>query len=125
MKFLGNFIWLLFGGWILALCYFGGAVALAVTIVGIPFAVQLFKIGILCLLPFSTTVTPNEDLGGCIRVVLNIIWFFFGGLAAMLLHCVFGLLLCVTIIGIPWGRQHFRLAGICLSPFGKTIRLAL
>lgn len=125
MKLLCNLIWLLFGGLLLAAGYFAGACVLGCTIIGLPFAIQLFKIGMVCLLPFSAEVTPNTDLTGCIRTLLNIIWIVCGGLLVLLMHVFFGGLLCITIIGIPWGRQHFKLARICLSPFGKTVKLDL
>ncbi len=125
MKFIGNIIWLIFGGLEAAIGYFSGSLALAVTIIGIPWALQTFKLGLLCLWPFGADVQECESSGGCLSFLLNIIWFIFGGLLACLCHVLFGVLLCVTIIGIPWGRQHFKMAGLSLAPFGKNVTLKL
>ncbi len=123
MNILGNIIWLLFGGLEAAIGYFTGSLALAMTIVGIPWALQIFKIGLLCLWPFGAEVTKGDCPTGCIRIPLNILWIVFGGLWAWLCHILCGALLCITIIGIPWGKQHFKMAGLSLRPFGRNITL--
>ncbi len=125
MKILGNILWLILGGLEAAIGYFTASLALAVTIVGIPWALQTFKIGLLCLWPFGSTVTScDASIGmGCLYFFLNIIWLIFGGLWAFLCHVFFGLLLCITIIGLPWGLQHFKMAGLSLAPFGKNVNL--
>lgn len=124
MKILGNILWWIFGGLEAAVGYFAGSLALAVTIVGIPFALQTFKIGLLCLWPFGSEVRDSADgQSGCIRVPLNILWIIFGGLWAWLMHVFFGLLLCITIVGIPFAKQHFKMAGLSLTPFGKEVRI--
>lgn len=124
MKILGNILWWIFGGLEAAVGYFTGSLALAVTIVGIPFALQTFKIGLLCLWPFGSEVSDSADGPvGCIRVPLNILWIIFGGLWAWLMHMFFGLLLCITIVGIPFAKQHFKMAGLSLTPFGKEVRI--
>ncbi len=126
MKILGNLLWWIFGGLEAAVGYFTGSLALAVTIVGIPFALQTFKIGLLCLWPFGSEVGESEDgPSGCIRVPLNILWIIFGGLWAWLMHVFFGLLLGITIIGIPFAKQHFKMAGLSLTPFGKDVDINL
>ncbi len=127
MKILGNLVWLIFGGLEAAIGYFTASMALAITIIGIPWALQTFKLGILCLWPFGSVVTSNNSsLGmGCMCFILNIIWLIFGGLWAFLCHIIFGLLLFVTIIGIPWGMQHFKMAGLSLMPFGKNVSIGL
>lgn len=121
MRILGNFLWLIFGGLEAAIGYFTSSVALAITIVGIPWAIQIFKIGLLCLWPFGAEVESKNSLNGCLRIPLNILWFIFGGLWSWICHIFFGTLLCITIIGIPWGKQHYKMARISLAPFGKTI----
>lgn len=121
MKILGNIIWWLFGGLEAAIGYFTGSLALACTIIGIPIALQTFKIGLLCLWPFGSTVVDTDSPMGCIRIPLNLLWLIFGGLWAWCMHILFGLLLCFTIIGIPWGKQHFKMAGLSLAPFGKDV----
>lgn len=123
MRIIGNLLWWIFGGLEAAIGYFTGSLALAVTIVGIPFAMQTFKIGILCLWPFGSDVRKGDSPAGCIRIPLNIIWVIFGGLWAWLNHVLFGILLCITIIGIPFGKQHFKMAGLSLTPFGRDVQL--
>lgn len=93
------------------------------TIIGIPFGFQMIKVGILCLWPFGSTFEVDAELTGCLSTLLNIIWFFIAGLWLAIVHLIFGLLLTITIIGIPWGTQHFKLASFAISPFGKKIQL--
>lgn len=123
MKTFANIVWLVCGGLEAAFGYFTGSLALAITIIGIPFAMQAFKIGLLCLWPFGARVIPTESPTGCLRVFMNFIWFMCGGIFAWLMHAFFGLLLYITIIGIPWGKQHFKMAGLALAPFGKDVEL--
>lgn len=123
MKFLGNIIWLLFGGLESAIGYFTASLSLAVTIVGIPWALQTFKIGLLCLWPFGAKVTKGDCPPGCLRIPLNLLWIVCGGLLSCVCHIVFGLLLSITLIGLPWGKQHFKMAGLSLTPFGRNIQL--
>lgn len=125
MKLIGNIIWWIFGGLEAAIGYFTASLALFCTIIGIPAALQTFKIGLLCLLPFGATVRQTETPPGCIRIPLNLIWLIFGGLWSWFCHICFGALLCITIIGIPFGKQHFKMAGLSLAPFGKEVDLKL
>lgn len=125
MRILGNLIWWLFGGLEAAIGYFTGSLALACTIVGIPVAWQTFKIGLLCLWPFGAEVRDTDSPTGCIRIPLNILWIIFGGLWAWFMHVVFGALLFITIIGIPFAKQHFKMAELSLAPFGKDVTLNL
>ncbi|MBR3473416.1 MAG: YccF domain-containing protein [Prevotella sp.] len=121
MKFLGNILWLIFGGVETAIEYFLSGVAMMVTIIGIPFGLQAFKLGVLCLWPFGSVVREKQQTNGCLNTIMNLIWFFIGGIWIWLTHVFFGVLLYITIIGIPFGKQHFKLANIALSPFGKDI----
>ena len=121
MKFIGNIIWLLFGGFVIAIEYFVASLLLMITIIGIPFGVQTLKLAILALWPFGSRVTDEGNSGGCLLILMNLIWILIGGIWICLSHLVFGLLLCITIIGIPFGRQHFKMAALALTPFGKTI----
>src|SRR5215813_13313241 len=109
MNLLGNLIWLIFGGLLAAIGYFFGGFALCLTIIGIPFGLQCFKIAGLVLWPFGKKVVPTRTPGGGLSLLCNIIWILTGGLYTALVHVVFGLLLCLTIIGIPFGKQHFKL----------------
>lgn len=121
MNTLGNLIWLLFGGLISAIGYVVGGLVLCATIVGIPFGLQCFKIAAFVLWPFGR-IAINQGAGnGCVGLVLNIIWLVCAGWWIALTHLVFGLLLAITIIGLPFARQHFKLIEISLMPFGKTI----
>lgn len=92
-----------------------------ITIIGIPFGIQTFKLAFLALLPFGKEVQTKPESGGCLSLFMNILWLIFGGLAICISHLLFGLVLCITIIGIPFGRQHFKLAALALAPFGKTV----
>lgn len=121
MKLTGNIIWLIFGGFFTAIEYFAAGVALALTIVGIPFALQSFKLGIMMLAPFGQKAVKRENGSGCLWSIMNIIWFFVGGFWIALTHFIFGVLFYITIIGIPFGNQHFKLMKTALSPFGRDI----
>ena len=121
MKLLGNIIWLLFGGIITCVEYLVASVLLMITIIGIPFGIQTLKLSILALWPFGSQVTDEGNSGGCLSVLMNVILIFVGGFWICLTHLGFGLLLCITIIGIPFGRQHFKMAALALAPFGKSV----
>ncbi|MCB9044940.1 MAG: YccF domain-containing protein [Chitinophagales bacterium] len=118
---LGNIIWLVFGGLISALIYFVCGVLFTLTIIGIPFGIQCFKIAGLVLAPFGREVVSSSSNSGCLATLFNIIWILCGGLWTAITHIVFGILLYITIIGIPFGRQHFKLVEISLMPFGKRV----
>ena len=122
MKFLGNLIWILFGGLLIALLYFVVGLVMCVTIVGIPFGIQLFKLGTFALWPFGHELVYRSTEPGCLSSVMNLLWILLGWWEIALLHVVFGLLFCITIIGIPFGVQHFKMAGNSLFPFGREIR---
>lgn len=121
MKLLGNIIWLIFGGINIALEYFVAGLILMLTIVGIPFGLQSFKLGILALCPFGAKVEWMQSQPGCLSTFMNILWFFVGGIWIFLTHIFYGFILCITIIGIPFGKMHFRLAKLALSPFGRAV----
>ena len=121
MKFLGNIIWLIFGGLVTSIEYLVSSLLLMVTIIGIPFGLQTMKLALLALWPFGSKVTDNGNSGGCLSISMDVLCqICFGGWSC-LTHLGFGLLLCITIIGIPWGRQHFKMAALALTPFGKNI----
>ena len=121
MKLLGNILWLIFGGFFTALEYFAAGIALAVTIIGIPFALQSFKLGIMMLAPFSQEAVKRETESGFLWTIMNFVWFFVGGIWITLTHFLFGVFFYITIIGIPFGKQHFKLMNTSLSPFGRDI----
>lgn len=121
MSFIGNLIWLLFGGIFIAIEYFVSSLVLMITIIGIPFGFQTMKLGILALWPFGYTTRQTGSGAGCLTLFMNVLWILTEGIWICVSHLVFGILLSITIIGIPWGRQHFKLAGLTLSPFGREI----
>lgn len=121
MSFIGNLIWLLFGGIIVAIEYFVASLLLMITIIGIPFGIQTMKLGLLALWPFGTEVRSTPSAGGCLYTLMNILWILTGGIWIALTHLGFGILFAITIIGIPFAQQHFKLAGLALTPFGKEI----
>ena len=95
---------------------------MCITIIGIPFGVQLFKLGTYSLWPFGHELVNGPNEPGCVSVIMNLIWILLGWWEIAILHLVFGLLFCVTIVGIPWGVQHFKMATGSVFPFGKQIR---
>lgn len=121
MKSLGNIIWLVFGGALIALEYVISSIAMMVTIVGIPFGIQTLKLAVLALWPFGSEIRKRETGTGCLWTIMNIVWFFVGGFWIALTHLVFGALFAITIIGLPFAMQHFKLAGLALTPFGRDI----
>ena len=121
MKFLGNLIWLVLGGLITAIMYWIVGLVMCITVVGIPFGVQLFKIGMLSLWPFGHELVPTNNDGDCMQLIFNVLWIVLGWWEIALTHLAFGLVLCCTIVGIPWGVQHFKLALASLLPFGKEV----
>lgn len=121
MTLLGNLIWILFGGLLIALEYFVSGFLLCLTIIGIPFGLQTFKLAMLALFPFGNTTILQPQNDGCLATFMNILWLLFGGIWITLSHLLLGVILCITIIGIPFGKQHFKLMTIALSPFGRTI----
>jgi uncharacterized membrane protein YccF (DUF307 family) len=121
MNLMGNIIWLLFGGIIIAIEYFVGSIILMITIVGIPFGIQTLKMASLALWPFGRDTRVHSRASGCLYIFMNVLWLFTGGLWIAVTHAIFGILLFITIIGIPFGLQHFKLTAIALSPFGRDI----
>ena len=121
MRFIGNIIWLIFGGLATAVVYIVASLPFLISIIGIPFGLQTLKLGMLALWPFGSQVVENESSSGCLSLIMNIIWICIGGIWICLTHLFFGILLCITIIGIPFGKQHFKMAGLSLTPFGKKI----
>ncbi len=101
--------------------YMIAGILLCITIIGIPFGLQSFKLGILALWPFGQKIEYMDYAPGCLSSIMNILWLFIGGVWIMLTHVFFGILLGITIIGIPWAKQHFKLASLALTPFGRRV----
>jgi uncharacterized membrane protein YccF (DUF307 family) len=128
MSFIGNFFWFILGGFFMGLGWWLAGILCAITIVGIPWAKACFVIGQFAFLPFGKeavsrkSLTKQNDIGtGSLGLIGNIVWFVFAGLWLSIGHLISALLCFITIIGIPFGMQHLKLAGIALMPIGKTI----
>jgi len=121
MNFIGNIIWFIFGGFFASLGYFFGGLILCLTIIGIPFGIQCFKLAGLVLFPFGKRVVNKPSASGCLNLIANIVWILFGGLFTALNHLFWAVVLAITIIGIPFAKQHLKLLELSLMPFGKTI----
>lgn len=118
MKLIGNILWLLFGGFLSSISWALMGFLWCVTLIGIPIGVQCFKFATLSLCPFGKTV---EYGGGAVSFITNLIWLIVSGLPLALEHIVIALILCVTIIGIPFAKQYFKLAKLSLMPFGAEV----
>lgn len=122
MNLLLNIIWLIFGGFLIVIGYLLGSLLLCITIIGIPFGVQCFKLAGLAAAPFGREVREKEPPGGCVSIVMNIIWILLPGLELALAHLVLALFFGITIIGIPIAVQHLKMTRLALIPFGFEAR---
>jgi len=123
MSLIGNLLWIFLGGGILIfLFYLLGGLVLCLTIVGIPFGVQLFKLSLLGLAPFGKEVDTRGLASGLLPILMNVLWWVFGGVEVALVHLVFALLCAITIVGIPFAKQHMKMVMLALVPFGATIK---
>ncbi|MEM9695103.1 MAG: YccF domain-containing protein [Myxococcota bacterium] len=118
-----NVLWAILGGFVVALQYLLGGLLLCLTVVGIPFGMQCFKLAGLALFPFGKDIEPDRRsaAGGCLGAGMNVLWFLVGGLWIGLSHLALAAGLAVTIIGIPFAIQHLKLALLALVPFGKKV----
>lgn len=121
MRAIGNILWLVLAGLWLALAFVVAGIVQCLTIIGIPFGVQSFKLAAFCVWPFGSVVIERTDASPGLGCLGNVLWFVLGGWWLALSCLVAGVLLCLTIIGIPFGIVTFRLAGLALFPFGKDI----
>jgi len=115
MRFLGNIIWVLFGGLLLAILWLLAGLLLCITVIGIPFGLQCFKIAGLALWPFGRQLSNSMGAGS---LIMNILWILVFGWEIALITALIGLIYCITVIGIPFGLQCFKLASLALLPFG-------
>ena len=122
MTFFGNIIWVVFGGLLMSLGYLLLGIVYCITIIGIPVGVQLFKMAGLSLWPCGREVVDRNGQMGLWSILLNVLWVVFGGVEMALSHVTLGILFCITVVGIPFGLQHFKLAWLALIPFGREIR---
>ena len=126
MRLLLNILWIVLGGGlVLCLEYLLAGLLLCLTIIGIPFGVQCFKIAGLALLTFGHDIdpAPSSAPAGVLRAVGNVLWLVVAGIWIFLTHVGLAIALAITIIGIPFAVQHFKLAVLALWPFGRVVRL--
>ena len=118
MSFLANIVWFIFGGWNTGLSWLVLGLLWSITIVGMPLGIQCFKFAALSAAPFGKEVQYGYSTGS---FVLNILWIILTGVPMAIEHAVTGLALCCTIIGIPFGLQHLKMAKLALMPFGTSV----
>ena len=122
MNTMGNFLWIILGGGIfIFFFYLIGGLVLCLTVIGIPFGVQCIKLSVLGLMPFGQQIHDTNNTYNFLSILMNVLWILIGGIELVVTHLVFALLCAITIIGIPFAKQHLKLAGLALTPFGKTI----
>ena len=121
MNAIGNLLWIILGGFLIFIFYVIGSIILMITIIGIPFGIQTLKMANLALFPFGREAVQTERSGGCLQVIMNIIWLLFAGVEIAILHLMLALIFTITIIGIPFAVQHLKLSYLALVPFGMDI----
>ncbi len=119
MRFILNLLWLVFGGLFSALGWILTGLIWCITIIGLPVGKQCFKLASISLNPFGKEIV--YDGAGAGSLLLNILWIIFGGIELAVGNALTGVLLCITIIGIPWGKQYFKIAKVALTPFGARV----
>ncbi len=117
MSLIGNIIWLIFGGFLAGLGYILGGLLVCLTIIGIPFGLKSIQLGIATMAPFGKEVVQEDSNGGCFQLIFTIVWVVLFGWEIAIAHLTGGLLLAITIIGIPFAKQHFKLIPVALFPF--------
>ncbi len=118
MRLIGNILWIIFGGFLSALGWLIAGLLWCITIVGIPIGVQCFKLSSISFNPFGKEVKYE---GGAVSFIVNVIWFLVSGMELALGNFILGCLLCITIVGIPFGKQFFKIAKLSLAPFGAVV----
>lgn len=128
MRSIGNFLWFIFGGFFMGLAWWFFGMLAFLTIIGIPWGKACFVIGQFTFLPFGREAVSRRELNhkddigtGTLGFVGNVIWFIFAGAWLAIGHVASALACFITIIGIPFGIQHLKLAVLALAPIGKTI----
>jgi uncharacterized membrane protein YccF (DUF307 family) len=122
MNILLNIIWLILGGFVVVLAYLLGGIILCVTIIGIPFGIQCFKLAGLAVAPFGQEIREKEPPGGALGIIMNIIWILLPGLELAIFHLLMALILGLTIIGLPLAAQHLKMTRLAILPFGFESR---
>jgi uncharacterized membrane protein YccF (DUF307 family) len=122
MSTLGNIIWLICGGLLAGLGYIFGGLGLCLTIVGIPFGIQSIKLGFATFTPFGKEVVERKNANSTLRIIFNVIWLVLFGWEIAVAHLTSALILAITIIGLPFAKQHVKLVPLALLPFGRDLR---
>ena len=122
MNFLGNLVWLIFGGFISGMGYILGGLLTMLTIIGIPLGMQAIKIGVASMTPFGREIVESGTSNNPLNMIFNILWAILFGWEIAVSHLVHGLVLAITIVGLPFAKQHFKLIPLALFPFGKELR---
>lgn len=122
MSTIGNIVFFVFGGWIIFFGYVLGGILLCLTIIGIPFGFQCFKIAGAVLTPFGHEIVETEPPGGALSLVLNILWIILPGLELAIMHLILALLFAITVVGLPLAAQHMKLVKVAFLPFGHRVR---
>jgi uncharacterized membrane protein YccF (DUF307 family) len=120
VRLLLNLIWLIFGGLFLALAYAVAALIMLILIITIPFGIAAGRMALFCLWPFGRTLV-RRPTAGIVSAIGNVIWFILAGWWLALGHLITGVLMCITIIGIPLGLANFKLIPVSLTPLGREI----
>ncbi len=121
MNLLLNILWFVLGGWLIFLAYLLGGLILCITIIGIPFGIQCFKLSVLGLAPFGRTIREIEPPGGPLAIIMNVIWILLPGLELAIIHLVLAGIFAITIIGLPFAAQHLKMTRLAILPFGFTV----
>ncbi len=118
VRVLGNLLWFLLGGIVLGLCWTIAGIFWCITIIGIPWGVQCFKFAKLAFFPFGKDILYSTGAGS---LLINLLWIILTGAELAIIHAAIGLVFCITIVGIPFGMQCFKLAKLALLPFGASV----
>jgi uncharacterized membrane protein YccF (DUF307 family) len=121
VRTLGNILWLVLAGWWLALGYLLAGVVACILIVTIPFGLQAFKLANFALWPFGRVAVERPDDDEAVSLVGNVVWLILFGIELALAHAIAGVLLCITVVGIPLGLASFKMIPLALVPFGKEV----
>ncbi len=116
-----NILWFILGGFLVSLAYILGGILLCITIIGIPFGIQCFKLSILGMAPFGKEIRETEPPGGALAVIMNIIWIILPGLELALIHLSLAFFFAITIIGLPFAAQHLKMTRLAILPFGFRV----
>ena len=121
MSILLNILWFIFGGFLISLAYILGGILLCITIIGIPFGIQCFKLSILGMAPFGHEIRETEPPRGFVSVIMNVIWIILPGLELAIIHLCLAAFFTITIIGLPFAAQHLKMTRLAILPFGFRV----